>query len=169
MLSPRLSEKVSLLMNENSEIAPQSSQGEHSDENLVLGLEEQLESLTINNPTLESMCSIVQEPSMPLLPTGPGIWPNDFLLVEGKYIHKASFCWIFFNSLFKAKLLDWLCCVRGCTSINKLRETGDISLLDNAESIFVAGSPFLTLVQFNDQTAALAFLCSTSILENGLS
>ena len=106
---------------------------------------------------------------MLLLPTGPGIQPNDFLLMEGKYIHKASFCWIFFNSSFKAKSLNRLCHVRGFTSINKLHETGDISLLDDAESIFVAGSPFLTLIRFNDQTAALTFLHSTSILENSLS
>ena len=35
---------ITVTTNENSEIAPQSSQGEHSDKNLVLGLEEQLES-----------------------------------------------------------------------------------------------------------------------------
>jgi len=156
----------SITTNENSEEI--AAQEEHTDENLVLDLEEQLESLTINDSTLESTCSVVQEPSVPPLPTGPGIRPNDFLLVDGKYIHKASFCQIFFNSSFKAKSLDRLRRVRGFMSINKLHQTEDISSPDDAESIFVAGSPFLTLIRFNDQTVALAFLHSTSILKNGV-
>jgi hypothetical protein len=159
----------SIAANENSVgITAQPSQEELTDENLFLDLEEQLESLTINDSTSESPCSAIQEPSMPPLPTGPGIRPNDFLLVEGKYIHKASFCRIFFNSSFKAKSLNRLHCVRGFTSVNKLRQTGDFSSPDDAESIVVAGSPFLTLIWFSDQTVALAFLRSTSILENGV-
>ncbi|KAG9309942.1 hypothetical protein JVU11DRAFT_9974 [Chiua virens] len=147
--------------NENLEIA---------DENPILDLEEQLESLTINDSTSESTCSIVQnlEPSMPPLPTGPGIRPNDFLAVEGKYVHKASFCRIYFNSSFKGKSHDRLRRVRGFTSVKKIHRTEDISSPDDAESIFVAGSPFLTLIRLNDQTTALAFLRSTSIVENGV-
>ena len=61
---------------------------------LVLGLEEQLERFTINETSDMSSDppSSSSNDSTPPIPSGPGIRANDFLLVEGKYIHKSSFC-----------------------------------------------------------------------------
>lgn len=151
---------------------PDSVPDDVEQEQPILDLEDQLETLNAEAMTLEPASDDVRvsdpDSSNSLLPAGPGIRPLDFLLVEGKYIHKASFCRIFFNSSFKAKSLDCLHRVRAFTSVKMQINADHITSPEDSELVFVTGSPFLTLICLANQTVALALLRSTSIFEDGV-
>lgn len=144
---------------------------ETEDNSFVLDFEDQLK--TLNSVSLEPVYKNDSQPepsnSAQPVSAGRGGRPLNFLLVEGKYIHKFSFCHIFFNSKFKVKSLNRLHRVRGFTSMKQILAEPDQSSNDSDPAIFITGSPFLTLIRLHDQTVTLALLCSTSIVENGVS
>ncbi|KAJ7477836.1 hypothetical protein B0H11DRAFT_2281259 [Mycena galericulata] len=102
------------------------------------------------------------------LPCGPGVDPNDYVSVEGKWVHKQRICRVVISSDFEPKSTERLKRVRGHTKVNA-KQRDDI----NPEAIlgantFIVGDPFFTLLR-TDQTLSLAVLRSTAIHEDGVS
>jgi hypothetical protein len=102
------------------------------------------------------------------LPTGRGVDPNDYLSVEGKWVHKQRICRVVINADFEPKSTERLKRVRGHTKVNS-KTRDDI----NPEAIlgtntFIVGDPFFTLLR-TDKTLSLAVVRSTAIHEDGIS
>ncbi|KAI5994112.1 hypothetical protein F5J12DRAFT_726460, partial [Pisolithus orientalis] len=132
----------------------------------VPSFEDKLED-EIGDPTL-----LVKNGDSSLLspPSGPGIWPLDYLFVNSKYVHKSMVCCVLFNGNFTPKSHDHLLRVRGYTAVNKPMES--VSLLSDSTAAcasFIVGNPYLTLIHFHDNATHLALLRSTAIHENGIS
>ncbi|KAJ7442126.1 hypothetical protein FB451DRAFT_1105911 [Mycena latifolia] len=103
-----------------------------------------------------------------VLPSGPGVDPNDYVNVEGKWVHKQRICRVVISKDFEAKSMERLKRVRGHTKVNA-KKRDDI----NPEAIlgantFVVGDPFFTLLR-TEQTLSLAIVRSTAIHEDGVS
>lgn len=110
--------------------------------------------------TLEEGLSDVDNPSV--LPLGPGIVPDDWLLCNGKHVHKQSICRLVINADFIHKSKNRPERVRGFTRPNwhpLLNTSADLIGPDT----FVVGDHFVTLIRQLD-TVSLALVRSTKIL-----
>ncbi|KAJ7934278.1 hypothetical protein B0H13DRAFT_1700536 [Mycena leptocephala] len=102
------------------------------------------------------------------LPTGRGVDPNDYLSVEGKWVHKQRICRVVINADFEPKSTERLKRVRGHTKVNsKTRDDVNPEAILGANT-FVVGDPFFTLLR-TDKTLSLAVIRSTAIHEDGIS
>ncbi|KAJ7838286.1 hypothetical protein B0H14DRAFT_2588687 [Mycena olivaceomarginata] len=102
------------------------------------------------------------------LPVGCGVDPNNYLNVEGKWVHKQRICRVVINTDFELKSTERLKRVRGYTKVNA-KKCDDV----NPEAIlgvdtFIVGNPFFTLLR-TDQTLSLAVLHCTAIHEDNIS
>ncbi|KAJ7839544.1 hypothetical protein B0H14DRAFT_3869681 [Mycena olivaceomarginata] len=102
------------------------------------------------------------------LPVGRGVDPNNYLNVEGKWVHKQRICRVVINTDFEPKSTERLKRVRGHTKVNA-KKCDDV----NPEAIlgvdtFIVGDPFFTLLR-TDQTLSLAVLRCTAIHEDNIS
>ncbi|KAJ7019088.1 hypothetical protein C8F04DRAFT_1276674 [Mycena alexandri] len=104
------------------------------------------------------------------LPTGPGITPNDYLNVNGKWVHKQRICRLVISKDFEPKSIVRLLRVRGHTNINaKARDDTNIDpavLL--GPNTLVVGDPILTLLR-TETKVSLAILRTTAIHQDGVS
>ncbi|KAF7372252.1 hypothetical protein MVEN_00084700 [Mycena venus] len=102
------------------------------------------------------------------LPSGRGIDPNDYISVEGKWVHKQRICRVVINAEFEPKSTERLKRVRGHTKVNaKKRDDVNPEAILGANT-FIVGDPFFTLLR-TDQTLSLAVVRSTAIHEDGIS
>ncbi|KAJ6547918.1 hypothetical protein DFH09DRAFT_1505205 [Mycena vulgaris] len=102
------------------------------------------------------------------LPTGRGVDPNDYLNVEGKWVHKQRICRVVINADFEPKSTERLKRVRGHTKVNaKKRDDVNPEAILGANT-FIVGDPFFTLLR-TEQTLSLAIVRSTTIHEDGIS
>ncbi|KAJ7915199.1 hypothetical protein B0H13DRAFT_2456801 [Mycena leptocephala] len=102
------------------------------------------------------------------LPSGRGVDPNDYLDVDGKWVHKQRICRVVINADFEPKSTERLKRVRGHTKVNgKKRDDVNPEAILGANT-FIIGDPFFTLLR-TDQTLSLAVVRSTAILEDGIS
>jgi hypothetical protein len=102
------------------------------------------------------------------LPSGRGADPNDYLNVEGKWVHKQRICRVVINAEFELKSTERLKRVCGHTKVNsKMRDDINPEAILGANT-FVVGDPFFTLLR-TDQTLSLAVIHSTAIHEDGIS
>ncbi|KAF7355837.1 hypothetical protein MVEN_00912000 [Mycena venus] len=102
------------------------------------------------------------------LPSGRGVDPNDYISVEGKWVHKQRICRVVINADFEPKSTERLKRVRGHTKVNaKKRDDVNPEALLGANT-FIVGDPFFTLLR-TDQTLSLAVVRSTAIHEDGIS
>ncbi|KAJ7645018.1 hypothetical protein B0H17DRAFT_1186981 [Mycena rosella] len=102
------------------------------------------------------------------LPTGRGVDPNDYLNVEGKWVHKQRICRVVINADFEPKSTERLKRVRGHTKVNaKKRDDVNPEAILGANT-FIVGDPFFTLLR-TEQTLSLAIVHSTAIHEDGIS
>lgn len=108
----------------------------------------------------EALPEEVGDPSA--LPLGPGIVPDDWLLCNGRHIHKQSICRLVINADFIHKSKNRPERVRGFT-----KPTWQPHLNSSAHLIgpdtFVVGDHFVTLVRHQD-IVSLALVRSTKIL-----
>ncbi|KAJ7759673.1 hypothetical protein B0H16DRAFT_1689044 [Mycena metata] len=103
-----------------------------------------------------------------VLPTGRGVDPNDYINVDGKWVHKQHICRVVINADYEPKSKDRLKCVRGHTKVNaKQRDDVNPEAILGANT-FLVGDPFFTLLR-TDQTLSLAVLRCTAIHEDGIS
>ncbi|KAF8176876.1 hypothetical protein K438DRAFT_1607103, partial [Mycena galopus ATCC 62051] len=82
------------------------------------------------------------------LPHGPGITPEDYLNVNGKWVHKQRICRLVISKDFEPKLIVRLLRVRGFTNVNAKHcddTTVDPAVLLGADT-FVVRDPTLTLL-----------------------
>ncbi|KAK7007144.1 hypothetical protein R3P38DRAFT_3403891 [Favolaschia claudopus] len=123
-------------------------------------MEDQSEGITFEE-TLDEVPELV-------LPAGRGIDPNDYISVEGKWVHKQRICRVVLNADFEPKSTERLKRVRGHTKVNskKRDDVNPEALL--GDNTFVVGDPFFTLLR-TDQTLSLAVVRSTAIHEDGIS
>lgn len=117
----------------------------------------------------ETRASEGSDPSQPPPPSGKGVCLLDYLLYNGKWVHKASICRILLNKGFTAKSHDRLLRVRGFTRVNKPGENALSMSTSESDSSFVVGNPFVTLIRLDNHTTSLALVRSTNINDHGLS
>ncbi|KAF7376995.1 hypothetical protein MSAN_00117400 [Mycena sanguinolenta] len=102
------------------------------------------------------------------LPSGRGVDPNDYLNVEGKWVHKQRICRVVINADFEPKSTERLKRVRGHTKVNAQRRDDVTPEALLGENTFIVGDPFFTLLR-TDQTLSIAVVRSTAIHEDGVS
>jgi hypothetical protein len=104
------------------------------------------------------------------LPSGPGVVPNDYLLVDGKWVHKQRVCRLVISKDFQPKSITRLLRVRGHANVNaRPRDDTHIdpdSLL--GKDMFLVGDPILTLLR-TDTKISVAVLRTTAIHQDGIS
>ncbi|KAJ6544737.1 hypothetical protein B0H10DRAFT_2244093 [Mycena sp. CBHHK59/15] len=91
-------------------------------------------------------------PELELL-SGPGIVPEDYILVNGKWVHKQRICQLVISQDFEPKSID-------DTHI-------DLSVI-LGKDVFVVGDPVLTLLKMGTNVS-LAVLRATAIHQDGVS
>ncbi|KAJ7900451.1 hypothetical protein B0H13DRAFT_2517977 [Mycena leptocephala] len=102
------------------------------------------------------------------LPSGPGVDPNDYLNVDGKWVHKQRICRVVISADFEPKSTERLKRVRGHTKVNaKKRDDVNPEAILGANT-FIVGDPFFTIL-CTDHTLSLAVVRSTAIHEDGVS
>ncbi|KAF8215121.1 hypothetical protein K438DRAFT_1926718 [Mycena galopus ATCC 62051] len=104
------------------------------------------------------------------LPRGPSITPEDYLNVNGKWVHKQRICRLVISKDFEPKSIVRLLRVRGFTNVNAKRRddtTADPAVLLGADT-FVVGDPILTLLR-TETKVSLAVLRTTAIHQAGVS
>ncbi|KAG1776829.1 hypothetical protein EV702DRAFT_1227616 [Suillus placidus] len=116
----------------------------HEDDKLMLTFEEQLiDESSVGSPMAVTHSHVIQDPSAPALPEGPGIRPNDYLLFKGRWIHKQTVCRLVINKDFVSKSLNRLEHVRsGYTKVHK-RIDMSAGRITN-QNLFLVGDIFLT-------------------------
>jgi hypothetical protein len=121
-------------------------------------------------PSANAVGNAASEPSAPPAPpSGRGVRPLNYLLCDGKWVHKTSICRLLLNHDFSPKSHNQLMWVRGFTLVNKHVDYTGSSSSSNDELSFIVGNPFITLIRLNDHTTSLALTHSTGIHENGTS
>ncbi|KAG1796728.1 uncharacterized protein HD556DRAFT_1441420 [Suillus plorans] len=119
----------------------------------VLTLEEALtHDVAFGSPNIDHDPTIpsTSHPDTPALVSGPGINPDDYLLVYGKYIYKETICRWLLNKHFIAK------------SLNRQERVYSIRRSITGGNTFIIGDIFLTIIRIN-LTLTIALVCSTSI------
>ncbi|KAJ7825435.1 hypothetical protein B0H13DRAFT_1918649 [Mycena leptocephala] len=102
------------------------------------------------------------------LPSGPGVDPDDYISVEGEWVHKQRICRVFISADFEPKSTERLKRVRGHTKVNaKKRDNVNPAAILGANT-FIVGDHFFTLLR-TDQTLSLAVVRWTAIHDNGIS
>ncbi|KIK76389.1 hypothetical protein PAXRUDRAFT_36925 [Paxillus rubicundulus Ve08.2h10] len=101
------------------------------------------------------------------LPSGPSIRSCDYLLVEGKPVHKSSVVCIVLNKDFNVKSHDRLLRVHSFTPVNKKFGDLDANNILHGNN-FIIGDLFLTLVHTHDKSLALVLARTTQISENSV-
>ncbi|KAG0692593.1 hypothetical protein DFH29DRAFT_882269 [Suillus ampliporus] len=132
----------------------------------VLTLKEALtHNLPSGNPSIDVSPSDAS--NAPSLTSGPGINPDDFLLVRGKYIHKETICCCVLNKDFVAKSLNRQERVYSTsfTKVNRRHELPGRSITGG--NSFIIGDVFLTIIRSN-ATLTLTLVRSTLIEHNGI-
>lgn len=111
---------------------------------------------------LESSLSGMSSQQVPLLVTESGIHPDDYLLVDRKYIHKETICRRILNKYFIPKSLNHQERVYsvGFTKVNRRSELAGRSITGG--NTFIIGDVFLTIVHCNS-TLTIALVHSTLI------
>ncbi|KIJ12469.1 hypothetical protein PAXINDRAFT_14670, partial [Paxillus involutus ATCC 200175] len=102
-------------------IIKEGDSGEEGDE-LPLTFEEAIGEVfddTRPDDNADEYIELTSTPSTPTLPKGPGICPCNYLIVEGKLVHKASVVRLIVNKEFTPKSQLRLLRVRGFTPVNK--------------------------------------------------
>ncbi|KAG1821706.1 uncharacterized protein BJ212DRAFT_1477557 [Suillus subaureus] len=99
---------------------------------------------------------------VPPLVTNSGIHPNNYLLVDGKYIHKETICQRVLNKYFIPKSLNHQERVYsvGFTKVNCQSELAGQSITGG--NTFIVGDVFLTIIHCNS-TLTIPLVCSTLI------
>ncbi|KIK31976.1 hypothetical protein CY34DRAFT_19394 [Suillus luteus UH-Slu-Lm8-n1] len=123
----------------------------------ILSLKEALtHDLASGNPNTNTTIPSASDSNTPTLIIGPGINPDDFLLVDGKCIHKETICRRVLNKFCIAKSLNWQERVysTGFTKVNWRHELPGRSI-------------FLTIVRCN-ATLTIALIRSTLIEHHGI-
>jgi hypothetical protein len=134
----------------------------------VLSLEEALtHDLASGNPNINTTIPSASDSNTPTLVIGPGINPDDFLLVDGKYIHKETICRRVLNKFFIAKSLNRQERVysTGFTKVNRRHELPGRSITGG--NTFIIGDIFLTIICCN-ATLTIALVRSTLIEHHGI-
>ncbi|KAG1863130.1 hypothetical protein F4604DRAFT_2030060 [Suillus subluteus] len=129
----------------------------------VLTLEEALtHDVAFGSPNIDHTIPSTSHPDTPVLVSGPGINPDDYLLVHGKYIHKETICRRVLNKYFIAKSLNRQERVysTGFTKVNCQCELPGRSITGG--DTFIIGDVFLTIIRIN-LTVTIALVRSTSI------
>ncbi|KAJ6584060.1 hypothetical protein DFH09DRAFT_1028949 [Mycena vulgaris] len=104
------------------------------------------------------------------LPSGPGITPEDYLSVDGKWVHKQQICRLVISKDFEPKSIVRLLRVRGHRNVNaKPRDDTNIdpSVFLRKDTFFV-GDPILTLLR-TETKVSVAVLRTTGIHQDGIS
>ncbi|KAG2340488.1 hypothetical protein BDR05DRAFT_1002487 [Suillus weaverae] len=110
-----------------------------------------------------NMIPIPSSPSAaPALASGPGINADDFLLINGKYIHKETICRHVLNKYFIAKSLNYQEQVysTGFMKVNQQCKLPGRSITSG--NTFIIGDIFLTIVCSNHYLT-ITLICSTLI------
>ncbi|KAJ7911780.1 hypothetical protein B0H13DRAFT_2479992 [Mycena leptocephala] len=150
------------LLNPNSSTAPGSSSSETP---AAPNDDDDLEDESADGIPFEATLDDIPELA---LPSGRGVDPNDYLDVDGKWVHKQRICRVVINADFEPKSTERLKRVRGHTKVNgKKRDDVNPEAILGANT-FIVGDPFFTLLR-TDQTLSLAVVRSTAILEDGIS
>jgi hypothetical protein len=104
------------------------------------------------------------------LPSGRGITPDDYLNVNGKWVHKQRICRLVISKDFEPKSIVRLLRVRGHTNVNA--KPRDDTNIDPAvllgPNTFIVGDPVLTLLR-TETKVSLAVLRTTAIHQDGVS
>ncbi|KAJ7021355.1 hypothetical protein C8F04DRAFT_1273875 [Mycena alexandri] len=104
------------------------------------------------------------------LPSGRGVTPEDYLNVNGKWVHKQRICRLVISKDFEPKSIVRLLRVRGHTNVNA--KPRDDTNIDPAvllgPNTFVVGDPVLTLLR-TETKVSLAVLRTTAIHQDGVS
>ncbi|KAJ7457020.1 hypothetical protein FB451DRAFT_1142947 [Mycena latifolia] len=104
------------------------------------------------------------------LPSGPGITPEDYLLVNGKWVHKQRICRLVISKDFEPNSIVRLLRVRGHANVNA--KPRDDTHIDPAtllgKDTFFVGDPILTLLR-TDTKVSVAVLRTTAIHQDGVS
>ncbi|KAG2338518.1 hypothetical protein BDR05DRAFT_951816, partial [Suillus weaverae] len=134
----------------------------------ILSLEEALtHDLASGNPNINTTILSVSDSNTPTLIIGPGINPDGFLLVDGKYIHKETICRRVLNKFFITKSLNRQERVYSTdfTKVNRRHELPGWS--NTGGNTFIIGDIFLTIVCSN-ATLTIALVRSTLIEHHGI-
>ncbi|KAG2030716.1 hypothetical protein BDR03DRAFT_986894 [Suillus americanus] len=140
----------------------------HEDDELMLTFEEQLiDESPVNSPLAATHSHVIQDPSAPALPEGPGIQPDDYLLFKGRWIHKQTVCRLIINKDFVSKSLNCLKRVRsGYTKVH--RRVDMLAGRITNQNLFLVGDIFLTLLR-SGRSLSIGVLCSTTLSVNNVS
>ncbi|KAG1730825.1 uncharacterized protein EDB91DRAFT_1019981, partial [Suillus paluster] len=144
-------------------VGPTSIEEEPELDEDALTLEEALtHDVAFGSPNVDHTTPSTLHPDTPALISGPGINPDNYLLVHGKYIHKETICRWVLNKYFIAKSLDRQERVDsvGFTKVNRRHELPGRSITGG--DTFIIGNVFLTIICIN-LTLTIALVCSTSI------
>ncbi|KAG1861685.1 hypothetical protein F4604DRAFT_1929762 [Suillus subluteus] len=138
------------------------------DEELILNFQEALiDESTDPAPSTQPSSKFSMNPSSPPLPQGPGIQPDDYLLYNGRWIHKQTICRLVINKDFISKLLNRLERVRGgFMKVNKWINMSAGQITDR--NLFLVGDIFLTIL-CSSHTLSIGVLRSTAVTLNGVS
>ncbi|KAG2124873.1 hypothetical protein DEU56DRAFT_963173 [Suillus clintonianus] len=151
-------------------VGPGESQGENDDEEVMLTFEEALiddSDSPADAPPAQSNQPRTQDSSSPPLPQGPGIRPDDYLLYNGRWIHKQTVCRLIINKDFISKSLNRLEHVRaGYTKVNKCIDMSAGRITN--QNLFLVGDIFVTILR-SSRTLSIAVLRSTAASLCGIS
>jgi len=141
-------------------------EGEEVDIGFDEAIKDEIDSLH-RDPTTSNQQPVSDTHSPTAPPSGPGVHVEDYLLCDKhKWVHKQSICRLLITPDFSPKSTVRLLRVRGYTSVNKRLsdlETGHLLHGNN----FVIGDVFVSLIRTHNKALALAFICSTHILQGG--
>jgi hypothetical protein len=155
-----------LAVEEGREMAEHGESLEGDDEELMLTFQEALiDESTADAPSTPSQL-LPADPLAPVLPQGPGIRPQDYLLYNGCWIHKQTICRLVINKDFVSKSLNRLERVRaGYTKVNNRIDISAGRITD--QNLFLVGDIFLTILR-SDRTLSIGVLLSTTANLNGI-
>jgi hypothetical protein len=155
-----------VLMHDCSVPDPEVSVGGEDDEEMMLKALINESSADAPTPCSSSQ-NIPQDPSIAALPQGPGICPNNYLLHQGRWIHKQTICCLVVNKDFVFKSLNCLERVRGgYTKVNKCVDVSAGLITDH--NLFLVEDIFLTVLR-SGCTLSIGVLCSTTVSLNNIS
>ncbi|KAG2357169.1 hypothetical protein BDR07DRAFT_1380312 [Suillus spraguei] len=148
-------------------VSPGELQGENDDEEVMLMFEEALiDSSSADAPPQSNQPCTLDSSSPPLL-QGPGICPDNYLLYNGRWIHKQTVCHLIINKDFILKSLNRLERVHaGYTKVNKCIDMS-VGRITN-QNLFLIGDIFVTILR-SGRTLSIAILFLTAASLSGIS
>ncbi|KAG1772528.1 hypothetical protein EV702DRAFT_1048648 [Suillus placidus] len=142
-------------------IVPPIPSDEPDSNEVMLTFEEALTAESIPDAQPAGRLPLLVDLSAPLLPEGPGIHPDDYLLFKGRWIHKQTVCRLVINKDFISKSNNRLERVSaGYTKVNKRIDMSAGRITD--QHSFLVGDIFLTILR-SGHTLSIGILHSTLI------